>query len=151
MKMESKVINISGYDCIFDDDTLTHELRVGIIGKLPRLVYSTGKYIGKFYSRILMDVPAKLVVDHRNGNTLDNRKENLRVCTQGENILNSRVRHNKKEGLPKGVTRHGKKYAARIRKDNMTSYLGTFIYIEDAEAAYKKAAEELHGQFAHHL
>ena len=52
--------------------------------------------------RIVLDAPAGMDVDHINGDPLDNRKENLRICTRSENCRNRKVRNTSKSGF-KGV------------------------------------------------
>lgn len=82
------------------------------------------------------------VVDHINGNTLDNRRENLRVCTQAENQKNKKCYKNNKFGL-KGVRydKKKKKYSSNLR-------LGLFNTPEEAHEAYCRAAKLVHGEYA---
>ena len=89
-----------------------------------------------------------VVVDHINGNTLDNRKENLRVCTVAENNCN---RTNKRNSTGyKGVRKDGSKekpYTARIQHKRKVYLLGSFASPEEAHEAYCAKAKELHGEF----
>ena len=87
------------------------------------------------------------VADHKNGNTLDNRRENLRVATRSQNQANRRV--TPKESGYKGVGRNGKRWSARIRVNGNLLNLGTFDTPREAHEAYKEAAIKYHGDFAH--
>jgi len=94
-------------------------------------------------------IPEGKVIDHINGNGLDNRLSNLRLCSQAENVLNSKVSKNSKTGV-KGVSyeTERKKYRAQISKNNKLYFLGRFDKLEEAEKAYKEASKELHGEFS---
>jgi hypothetical protein len=98
--------------------------------------------------RFLMGVvnDKSLCVDHINGDSLDNRKENLRVCKQGENMRNYRHAWGK-EGI-RGVmkTKTGK-YRARIRYNSKLYCIGTFDTQRDASVAYAFASSLMHGEF----
>lgn len=84
-------------------------------------------------------------VDHINGDTLDNRRSNLRICTRSENRKNNRKLPYKKY---KGITKSKKKWFAQILHNGETRYLGTHE-TEIAEArAYDEGAKRLHGEFA---
>jgi len=87
------------------------------------------------------------VVDHINGNPLDNRRENLRICTQAQNTRNSRMHRNNRLGV-KGVYEQGGRYRAQIRADGKKVCLGYFSTAEEAARAYAAAAQRLHGEFA---
>jgi hypothetical protein len=96
--------------------------------------------------RILMGDPAGLQVDHVNHDTLDNRRSNLRVCSQAENLRNRRSRTGASRF--KGVSPTGSKWRADIRQNGKGKYLGTFQTEEEASAAYDRAAREFYGAFA---
>lgn len=86
-------------------------------------------------------------IDHINGNPLDNRRENLRVCTHSQNMMNKR-KHHRKSSQYKGVYWHkgAGKWMASVGRENR--YLGLFTSEKDAAAAYDKAAAERYGEFA---
>lgn len=88
------------------------------------------------------------IVDHINGNGLDNRRCNLRMATRSQNCANARMYSNNKTGF-KGVFYRGKgRYRAMIRVDWKLKHLGTFSSPELAHEAYKLAALEEFGEFA---
>lgn len=119
-------------------------------GRLQRMVkVAPGVQKALPIYRQIMGDPVGLEVDHINGNHLDNRRENLRVCTKAENSRNKGVRAHNKLGV-KGVyldARRGK-YRAQIRVDGRKHDLGCFDSIDAAKARYNQAALEFHGQFA---
>ena len=89
------------------------------------------------------------IIDHINGDKLDNRRSNLRICTISENAQNSRLPINNLSGY-KGVTWHKvkMKWLAQIMKDGKQHFLGYFLNAEDGARAYNEAAMRLHGEFA---
>lgn len=87
------------------------------------------------------------VVDHRNRNKLDNRKENLRLATPNGNQWNRGIDRSNKTGF-KGVRRHRNGWQASIGFRGERKHLGTFSNKYDAARAYNAAAQELHGEFA---
>lgn len=90
-----------------------------------------------------------LDVDHKNGNGLDNRRENLRLATTSQNIANAPKRRGAYTSRFKGVTRHSQgRWQALVTKDYQRHYLGLFDSEEDAARAYDEKARQLHGEFA---
>lgn len=91
----------------------------------------------------------KNVVDHRNGNTLDNRKQNLRICTTAQNAWNQSLRSNNVSGY-KGVSyvKRKKRYCATIGFNGQNIWLGFHNSKEMAAVAYDNKAKELYGDFA---
>lgn len=88
------------------------------------------------------------IVDHKNWDGLDNRRENLRVCTYCENNSHQRMRSNNTSGF-KGVSKgNGTSWRAHIAKNKRQFNLGTFRTAYDAAIAYDAAAQEMHGEFA---
>jgi len=120
-----------------------------------------GKYIGKSYKTknkkgkatylhvYIMNPPTGKMVDHINGDKMDNRKSNLRICTHADNIKNTKMKINNTSGY-KGVYyyKNTNKWKAQIGINNKRIALGYFNTAEEAYAAYCKAAKELHGEFA---
>ena len=98
--------------------------------------------------RVVMRVSdPSFFVDHKNHNTLDNTKENLRVCSNSENIANSRIAKNNTTGY-KGISFKKGKYEVRIIKNGKYYYLGRFQNLMEAASIYDKKAKELFGEFA---
>lgn len=97
-------------------------------------------------SRVLMDNPEGMHVDHINGNTLDNRKRNLRVCTTGQNQCNSRAKSGKFKGVSFDKTKN--KWIARIQADKKPKRIGAFDTEIEAAQAYDLAAKEIHKEYA---
>lgn len=101
----------------------------------------------EFLHRRLMQAPKGQQVDHRNCDTLDNRRSNLRICSPSENRQNVNRRANNTSGY-KGVVKLGNRWIAQIRCDGRKHYLGCFESPEGAARAYDAAAKQLHGKFA---
>jgi len=87
--------------------------------------------------------------DHINGDGLDNRMTNLRICTNAENHRNQRIRIGC-SSKHKGVCWHKQrgKWQAEIKINGMGRHLGLFSDETDAARAYDVAAAELFGEFA---
>lgn len=97
--------------------------------------------------RLICGNPYGMEIDHINADRLDNRRENLRVCTSSENNMNRKTNKGTASGL-KGVYRHRKKWQAKIQLNGKTRNLGVHASPEDAARAYDKAAKEMFGDFA---
>ena len=87
-------------------------------------------------------------IDHKDGNGLNNCRENLRLCTRSQNNINGRVR--KGTSKYKGVCwdKRDKKWKARISIDKKRISLGNWLSEIGAARAYDIKATELHGEFA---
>lgn len=86
-------------------------------------------------------------VDHWDNDPFNNRRGNLRLCTNKENIRNGGMRKNNTSGY-KGVSLHYGRWNACISVDRKTIHLGTFDTPELAHEAYCKAAVKYFGEFA---
>lgn len=100
--------------------------------------------------RLILRAPANAVVDHINGDGLDNRRSNLRLCTQTENTWNRRTKHGVSRfmGVSLDTRCRAKKWRATIGVHGKYISLGYFLTEEEAAAAYDEAAREWHGEFA---
>ena len=89
------------------------------------------------------------VVDHKDGDGLNNTRENLRVCSRSDNEHNRRIDTKNSSGF-KGVyfNKPMKKWMARISINNKRMYLGCYDNKVDAARAYDKAAKKHFGEFA---
>lgn len=89
-----------------------------------------------------------LEVDHVSGDTLDNRRSNLRGCTHSENLRNQRKHKNNRSGF-KGASYHkaSGKFQAQITADGKVFPLGLYLTPEEAHAAYCAASAKYHKEF----
>ena len=102
-----------------------------------------------YMHREIMNPPPHMEIDHINGDGLDNRKQNLRICTRSQNQRNSKKRIVKSSNF-KGVCfdKTGNKWRARIYYEKKNNQIGQFDTDFEAAEAYDKKAIELFGEFA---
>jgi hypothetical protein len=113
--------------------------------------YAVGKpqWVSISLHRFIMNAPYGVEVDHINGNPLDCRKSNLRLCSRAQNARNSKKRVGGTSRF-KGVyfESQTRKWRAVITVDYKSIRLGRFLSEIDAALAYNAAAIEHHGEFA---
>lgn len=99
--------------------------------------------------QFILGVKGSIIVDHINGDTLDNRKVNLRIVNYSQNVQNSRIRKDNKSGY-RGVSfyKKNKKWGAKIGYNNKYFFLGLFPTAEKASEAYKKSEKKYFRNFA---
>jgi len=99
--------------------------------------------------RLILGCSAKERVDHMNHDTLDNRRDNLRKCTHGQNMMNKRKYGNNTSGY-KGVyfVPQYDKWLCQINLNNKCISLGYHSSKEEAAHAYDRAAKRYFGEFA---
>ena len=103
-----------------------------------------------FIHRLIMNTPKGLMTDHINGNPLDNRKSNLRICTNSENQHNSIKHRGNKTSIYKGVSyyKRDKNWECRIIVNKEPVRLGKYKTEDQAALAYNVAALQHFGEFA---
>lgn len=113
--------------------------------------FINGKYAGSLrMHRVIMGIDdPKILVDHIDGNGLNNRRENLRIVSSTENMWNRRRRTGGTSKYKGVVKRDEESWTATIYPNGKCIHLGTFRNEEDAAHAYNEAAKKYHGQFAH--
>jgi hypothetical protein len=98
--------------------------------------------------RFIMNAECGELVDHRDGNTLDNRRDNLRIATKAQNCQNSRSYRGSSRFKGVSWNTQSGKWKAGITANGNVINLGFFKDEETAACAYDTAARELHGEFA---
>ncbi len=111
--------------------------------------YARNDTLGYMHRVVLKQKPRQ-GTDHINGDKLDNRRENLRPATSQQNNLNRGKSIRNKSGF-KGVSwsRTSRKWLACVYINGKQTYLGLYQDKRAAHSVYWKAAQELHGEFAH--
>lgn len=108
-----------------------------------------GKSVCVLMHREILDAPKGMHVDHINGDRLDNRRENLRLCTHAQNGRNRKPTPGGSSKY-KGVKwdRRAKKWRATIKINRKEYHLGYFTSETEAALAYDRGALKHHKEFA---
>ena len=129
--------------CAYKGARTWYAVRRGMIEK---------KFSGMIHlHRFIMEPPPDMVVDHKNGNGLDNRKSNLRVCTQAQNNKNKCKRTDGKTSKYIGVIKSPHTpgaWSASISIHRKSAFLGYYTSEDRAAQAYDSAAYLIHGEYA---
>lgn len=104
-----------------------------------------GKFVARLH-RLICDAPKGMYVDHINHDVLDNRRENLRLCTPAQSAKN--VRWRQSDGKYKGTAKKGGRWLARIMADGVRYESGPFDTEVDAALAVNQLLLTHHGEFA---
>lgn len=103
----------------------------------------------RYLHREIMGADQSVVVDHINGDKLDNQKANLRICTQQQNSFNSRTPNTNSTGV-KGVYWCNKrlKWVAQIAYNGKTIPLGRYVDFQSAVEARLVKEKEIFGDYS---
>lgn len=138
-----------GYVALVDDEDYEYLSQFKWKVRIGRRTMYAVRHIEISMHRAVIQVDDDKVVDHINRNGLDNRKKNLRACTQLQNKYNSTGKIGGTSKY-KGVTwnKQHKKWKARVHTNRKEIFLGYHANEEDAARAYDLKAREIFGEFA---
>lgn len=107
------------------------------------------KWAGHKMHRVLLNAQAGILVDHRDGDTLNNQRHNLRLCNKFQNAANRTAMENKSsKHLGVYFRKDSGKWRASMSHMNKQINIGTFSTEAEAALAYNIAASKHHGEFA---
>lgn len=112
--------------------------------------FINGKRKAVYLHRFIMNCPKGMVVDHIFGDTFDNRKSKMRICTHQQNGFNQKTQTRKKSSIYKGVhwNERGQIWISSTKLNKKYVYIGSFKKEKDAARAYNKKVKELFGVFS---
>lgn len=154
--VKMKLISLTqGYSAMVDDSDYEWLNRFNWqYSKVDTLEYASRRAVkGKKYTlgmhREIMKTPKGMHTDHKDGNGLNNQRNNLRICTASQNIMNSKISSNNSSGY-KGVywQKNLKKWMVAIKINRQSIYLGYFTDKKEAAKKYDQKAIELFREFA---
>lgn len=147
------VVRIQGGSALVDEADLPliagYKWRVQRQGRLFYAVACTGRTTSVLMHRLILGAEKGQSVDHANSAGLDNRRKNIRICTNAQNMMNvrkTRGEHSRFKGV--GKSKDSRKWVARIMRDGREMHLGTFDDERSAARKYDHTAVKLFGEFA---
>lgn len=153
-----KIVVSNDYNAIVDDcDYEFLSTFTWYIQKVDRILYAvsnwsdTHEYKRTTMHRIVanrMGLNSKPEIDHKDGNGLNNCRENIRECTRQQNLRNRRKTYSDTASKYKGVVRSRDKWKAAIYVDKIRYHLGVFESDKEAAKCYNEAALKHFGEFA---
>lgn len=141
-----------GQTALVDDSDhstlITHKWHITTGGYAATNLKANGIRQYVYMHRFLLDAGPDDIVDHIDGNPLNNTRANLRLVTRTQNQWNRKTQDN--ACGYKGVSwhRHKRKYYARIQVNGHRRFLGYFKTAYEAHLAYEEAAKESFGEYA---
>jgi hypothetical protein len=155
--MTSVIPLTRGYVTVVDDDDyewLSKYKWCANVKKGGVYAYRTeevdGTKTGVYMHRQILDIHRRKDVegDHVSGDTLDNRRPNLRAVTHAQNMINQKMRSDNTPGV-KGVdyVKKDKCYRARVHRNGSEIVVGYAKTLEEAKALRKSAQEKFYGEF----
>lgn len=141
------------FEVIVDDDmfdsVMKHKWHIAVCAGRPYVSRTVDKKPYRLHWDIVGLPPKGMHTDHINGNPLDNRRGNLRLCSLEENVRNVGAYRTNTSGY-KGVSRHKTtgRWIAQSSVGGKKHYIGLFDTIQDAYSAYCNFVRVHHGEFA---
>lgn len=158
IRIEGEIAYVDIYDktdmkiaeCIIDtEDIEIIKMSTWSLSNGRHTQYCKSNELGPLHRLIMQVSDSNIIIDHINHNGLDNRKCNLRICTNQENICNCEIPKNNKSGC-KGVywAKDKQKWTVQITINNKTKYIGRYNTLEEAINARREASKQYYGKFA---
>ncbi len=130
-----------------DEDFETLSKSIWRVVRYKTNEYAVSSKYGSMH-RILLNLADNEFCDHKDGNGLNNQKDNLRRCTRGQNACNKRIQKNNRTGFKGVIATKTGKFMAIIQPNKKAITLGTFHTKIEAAKAYNDAAIKHFGEFA---
>lgn len=138
-----------GYKTIVDDEDYDELSKYKWCVHVMRNGKAYATRLVRIHHQIIGFPPKGFVIDHINGDGLDNRRDNLRIISNQDNIRCQGINANNTSGY-RGVSWHKakKRWDAKIKVNGKAIHLGRFESKEDAARAYDEAAKKYFQEFA---